>query len=113
GKDTEPKTADGKPIKLVVKKLVMKEGRVSLGAAGQQVQIPLPPIDMANIGVEEGGVTPAQLGFAIMRHVTPTIVAASMQALGAAGGTSGAAAAEGAKKVGEALKGLFGGEKKK
>jgi hypothetical protein len=33
--------------------------------------------------------------------------------LGQVGGTSGAAAVEGAKQIGEAIKGLFGGEKKK
>ena len=113
GKADEPKTRDGKTIKLVVKKLVLKDGRVTLGAGGQAIAVPLPPIDMVDIGVKEGGITPAQLAVAIMRHVTPTIVAASMQALTKAGGTSGAAAVEGAKQVGEALKGLFGGEKKK
>lgn len=113
GKADQPKTKDGKPIKLIVKKLVLKDGRVTLGAGGQAVAIPLPQIDMADVGVKEGGVTPAQLAVAIMRHVTPNIVAASMQALGKAGGTSGAAAVEGAKQVGEAIKGLFGGEKKK
>ena len=113
GKDAEATTKEGKPIKLVVKKLVLKDGRVNLGLGGQGVSIPLPPIDMVDIGVKEGGVTPAQLAFAIMRHITPTIVAASMQAFTKAGGTGGAAAVEGAKQVGEALKGLFGGEKKK
>jgi hypothetical protein len=111
-REAEATTKEGKPIKLVVKKLVMKEGRVSLGAVGQAIAIPLPPINMVDIGVKEGGITPAQLAFAIMRHVTPTIIAASMQAFTQAGGTSGAAAVEGVKQVGEALKGLFGGQKK-
>ena len=111
-KEGEPKTSEGKPIKLVVKKLVLKNGRVIIGAGGQVVTVPLPPIDMADIGVKEGGVTPAQLGVAIMRHVTPTIVAASMQALTTGGGAAGAAAVEGAKQIGGAIKGLFGGEKK-
>lgn len=112
-KDSEPRTAEGKPIKLVVKKLVLQDGRVTIGAAGQVVTIPLPPIDMVDIGVKEGGVTPAQLGVAIMRHITPTIVAASMQAFSQGAGASGAAAVEGARQVGEAIKGLFSGEKKK
>jgi hypothetical protein len=113
GKDAEPKTAGGKPIKLVVKKLVLKDGRVTIGAGGQVVNIPLPPINMTDIGVKEGGITPAQLGVAIMRHITPTIVAASVQAFTQGAGAGGAAAVEGARQVGEALKGLFGGEKKK
>jgi len=113
GKEAQATTKEGKPIKLVVHKLMLKDGRVTLGLGGQAVTIPLPPIDMTEIGVKEGGITPAQLAFAIMKHVTPTIIAASMQALTTAGGTSGAAAVEGARQVGEALKGLFGGEKKK
>ena len=113
GKEAEPKTADGKHVKIVVRKIVLKDGRVTIGAAGQVVTVPLPPIDMVDIGVKEGGITPAQLGVAVMRHVTPTIIAASMQALTTGGGAAGAAAAEGVKQVGDALKGLFGGEKKK
>jgi hypothetical protein len=113
GKADEPKTANGRPIKLIVKKLVLKDGRATLGAIGQAAEVPLPPINMVDIGVKEGGVTPVQLAAEIMRHVTPTIVAASMKALTASGGTSGAAAVEGVKQVGEAIKGLFGGEKKK
>jgi hypothetical protein len=113
GKADQPKTKDGKPIKLVVKKLVLKDGRVTLGVGGQAITIPLPAIDMTDVGVKEGGVSPAQLAVAVMRHVTPQIVAASMQALSKTGGTTGAAAVEGAKQVGEAIKGLFGGDKKK
>jgi hypothetical protein len=58
-------------------------------------------------------VTPAQLAFAIMRSVTSSVVAASTQALTKVGGTTGAAAAEGAKQIGSAIKGIFGGDKKK
>lgn len=112
-KADQPKTKDGRPIKMIVKKLVLKEGRVTLGVGGQAVAIPLPAIDMKDVGVAEGGISPAQLAVAVMRHVTPQIVAASMQAFGKAGGTTGAAAVEGAKQVGEAIKGLFGGDKKK
>ena len=113
GKAAEPKTKDGKPIKMIVRKLVLKAGRVTLGVGGQAMTIQLPEIDMTDVGVKEGGITPAQLSVAVMRHITPQIVAASMQALSKSGGMAGAAAAEGAKQVGEAIKGLFGGEKKK
>ena len=112
-KEAEAKTSDGKPIKMVVKRLVMNDGRVMIGAAGQVVTVPLPPINMADIGVPEGGLTPAQVGVAVMRHVTPTIISASMQAFATGGGAAGAAAVQGAKDVGNAIKGMFGGEKKK
>ncbi len=113
GKESQPTTKEGKPIKLVVKKLVLKEGRVTIGAGGVGgvMTLPMPPINMTDIGVAEGGVTPAQLSFAIMRNVVTNVVAASTQALTKIGGTSGAATVEGAKQVGEAIKGLFGGKK--
>lgn len=110
----QPATKDGKPIKLVIKKLVLKDGKVTLGVggAGGVITMPMPPINMQDIGVAEGGVTPAQLTFAIMRHVVPSIVSASTQALTKLGGTTGAATAESVKQVGGMIKGLFGGDKK-
>jgi uncharacterized protein involved in outer membrane biogenesis len=113
GNKADVKTKDGKPIKLVVKKLVLKDGQVTLGMAGAAMTMPMPPINLTDIGVKEGGVTPAELAFAIMRSVTTSVVAASTQALTKVGGTTGAAAAEGAKQIGSAIKGIFGGDKKK
>lgn len=114
GRENQPATKDGKPIKLVIKKLVLKDGKVTLGVggAGGVMTMPMPPINLTDIGVAEGGVTPAQLTFAVMRQVVPSIVAASTQALTKLGGTTGAATAEGMKQVGSAIKGLFGGDKK-
>jgi hypothetical protein len=63
--------------------------------------------------VAEGGATPTAIAYAVMRNVTTNIVAASAGAMGQVGGTSGAAALEAAKQAGEAIKGFFGGEKKK
>jgi hypothetical protein len=59
-------------------------------------------------------VTPAQLAVAVMRNVTSSVVAVvSSQGLTTLGATGGAAAVEGAKQIGEAIKGVFGGAKKK
>ena len=114
-KTNEPKTKQGQPIKIEIKHLVLRDGHVTLGVSGAgAITMPMPPIDMSNIGSAEGGVTPPRLVFAIMRKVTADVVAASTQALAKAGATSGAAAAvEKAKQIGEAIKGIFGGEKKK
>lgn len=110
GKSAEVKTKDGKPIKMVVKKLVLTGGKVTVGALGTVTAIPLPQIDMVDIGVAEGGVTPAQLAAAVMKNVTATVVGAATQAL-TKGGASGTM--ESAKQVGEAIKGIFGGGQKK
>lgn len=111
-KGKEPAAKNGKPLKLAVKHLVLRNGKVRVGVGGAAVTMPMPPIELNNVGTAEGGVTPAGLAFAVMRSVTASVVAASTDALKNVGGTSGAAAAEAAKQAGEAIKGLFGGKKK-
>lgn len=113
GTSNEPKSKDGKPIKMVVKKLVLKQGRVTVGLGGTALPVALPEINMTDIGVAEGGVTPAQLAFAVMRNVTSNVVAAATGAItkGGAGGDA-AATLQSAKEIGSAIKGIFGGEKK-
>lgn len=109
---TEPKTKEGKPIKMVVKKLVVQNGKITLGLGPTAMTLPMPPVNLTDLGTAEGGITPAQVAFAVMRSVTTSVVSASTQALTKIGGTSGAAALEGAKQIGDAVKGLFGGQKK-
>jgi hypothetical protein len=112
GKTSDPKTKEGKPVKMEIKKLALHSGRVTLGVGTAAMTMPMPPIDMINIGSAEGGLTPAQIAFAVMRNVTSSVVSASTGALTKLGGTSGAATLEGAKQVGEAIRGIFGGQKK-
>lgn len=109
----QPQTEEGKPIKMIIKKLVLREGRVKLGLGTQVTTLPMPEIDMVDLGVAEGGATPTAIAYAVMRNVTTNVVAATAGAMGQVGGTSGAAALEAAKQAGEAIKGFFGGEKKK
>ncbi len=109
----QPKAKNGKPLKLEVKHFVLRNGKVTLGVAGAGgVTMPMPPVELTDVGTAEGGVTPAGLAFAVMRSVTSSVVAASTGALQKVGGTSGAAAADAAKQAAEAIKGLFGGKKK-
>lgn len=110
-KTAEPATKSGKPIKLVVKKFKLTNARVSLGLGVKAMTIPMPTVELNDLGVAQGGITPAELAGAVMRSVTSSVVAVSMDALTKAGGTTGAAATEGIKKAGEAIKGLFGGKK--
>lgn len=109
-KPAEVKTKEGAPIKMEVKKLVLRDGKVTVGVGAAALSVPLPPINMTNIGTAEGGVTPAQLATAIMRDVTRNVVAAAAGAIAqstAAGGNT----LDTAKQVGEAIKGIFGGRR--
>lgn len=110
-KAAEPQK-DGKPIKMVIKKFTLRNGKVTLGVGAAALPLPMPPVEITDIGTKEGGITPAGVMFAVMRSVTTSIVAATTQALTKLGGTSGAAANESVRQVGEAIKGLFGGSKK-
>jgi uncharacterized protein involved in outer membrane biogenesis len=102
-----PTTKEGKPIRIEVKSFRLTNGKVRLGVGGAGATLPMPPITLTDIGTKEGGVTPDQLAFAVMKSVTSSIVTATASALGDIGKTGGASAAEGVKKAGEALKGLF------
>lgn len=105
-------TKDGKPIKIEVRKFSLTNGKVRLGLGGTGATLPMPAITLTDIGTKEGGVTPDQLVLAVMKSVTSSIVTATASALGDLSKTGGASAAEGVKKAGEALKGLFKGDRK-
>jgi hypothetical protein len=113
GKDAAPTatTKTGQPIKIAVKKFRLANGKVRLGLVGAGMTLPMPDIELNDLGTAEGGITPDQLVFAVMKSVTSSVVSATTKAAGQIGGTSGAAAAEGAKKAVEGIKGLFGGKK--
>jgi len=112
GKTAEPKTKEGKPIKMVVKKLVLRDGKVTVNGAGiASLTVPLPPINMTDIGTAENGITPAQVAFAVMKNVTASIVGAVAEVIAKGGGAAGTTA-ETVKQIGGALKGLFGGQKR-
>lgn len=112
GGGEKPATKDEKPPrKLIVKKFVLRDAKVSLGVGSTAMTVPMPAVELTDIGVKENGVTPAQLAFAVMRSVTAQVVAATTAALGKSGSTMGAAGADALKRAGDGLKDLLGGKK--
>jgi hypothetical protein len=111
-----PQAQDGQPIRIEVKKFRLTNGVARLGVGPAAVPVPLPPISLDNLGTAEGGVTPDQLAGAVMKSVLASIVSGTAEALGQVAGTAGATGVEktkdAAKKAGEGLKKLFGGEGK-
>lgn len=112
GAKAEPQEKEEKPRKFIVKHLRMQNAKVSIGVGTASVPLSLPDIELTDLGVKEGGLTPTQLTFAIMKEVMPQIISATTQAAGKLGGTMGAAAGEAVKKAGEGLQKMFGGKKK-
>ncbi len=110
GAGGEPATKNGRPIKFAVKRFMLKGGRVRLGLGPTALVLPMPPLELDNLGTSEGGITANQLSFAVMRSVTTGIVATTTRAMGQVGATMGAAVGNNAKKAVDGLKGLFGGK---
>lgn len=106
-KAAQPTAKNGQPVKFEVKKFTLRDGKVTLGVSAAAISVPLPPIELSNLGTKEGGITPDQLAFAVMRSVTTSIVTASTKAIGQAAATGGAAVGDAAKKGVDAVKGLF------
>lgn len=104
-------TKTGTPIKFEVKKFRLQNGWVRLGVGPTALKLPMPPVALDDLGTAQGGITSDQLVFAVMRSVTPSVIAATAQAVGKLVPTTGAATVEGLKNAGSAIKGLFGGSK--
>jgi len=111
-KSADPTAKSGQPIKFAVKKLSIQSGTVSVGLGASAIKVPLPRVELTELGTTEGGITPDELTVAVMRRLTPDIIAAAAKAALQLGGTGGAAAAENVKQAGDAIKSLFGGDKK-
>lgn len=107
----QPKARSGKPVKFEVRRFRMTNAKVTLGLGAAAVPIPMPDMELIDLGTKEGGITPDQLAFAVMKNVTGSIVTASAQSLLKAGSTTGEAATDAARKAGEGIKKLFGGGK--
>jgi hypothetical protein len=110
-----PKTKDGKPVKFVVKKFRLTNGKAKVGVGANALLVSLPPISLDDLGVAEGGITADQLAHALMQKVLASIVTGTANALGQVGSTSGSVTVEqmkeAARKTGDAIKGLFKKEK--
>lgn len=111
GRGDQVTDKSGKPKKFIVKKFRITNAKATIGVGPAALPVPLPEVSLDNLGVQENGVTGAQLAGAIMRDVLSKIVTATAGALGKLGGTAGATSLEktkdAAKQVGDAVKDLF------
>jgi len=105
----------GKPIKFVVKKFRLTNGKATLGFGTTALPVPLPAISLDDVGLAEGGITADQLAGVVMQSVLSSIVEGTAEAFSQVGSTTGAATLEktkeAAKKAGESLKKFFGDKK--
>ena len=111
GGTDSPASADTPARRVAVKRFILRNGKVTIGSGPAAITVPLPDLELNDLGTPEKGLTPVQLVGAVSKEIVGDILGAATRALATAGSTSGAAALEGVKGVGGAIKGLFGGKK--
>ncbi|CAM3141991.1 hypothetical protein [Rariglobus hedericola] len=113
----QPVSKDGKPLKFEVKSFRLENAKVTLGAGPTAITVPMPPLVLTDLGTKEGGITADQLATKVVSNILSNITVAVAQSAMNIGSASGAAAGDAtsgaAKKAGDGLKKLFGGDKDK
>ena len=84
GGNDAPTAKNGQPLKFEVQHFRLQGGKVRLGVGPTALVLPMPPIELSNLGTAEAASRAAQLAFAVMRSVTTSVVGATTQADGAA-----------------------------
>lgn len=107
GGGQEAAKTEGPPKKFIVKRLRFTDGKATIGVAAAALPVPLPEIKLDNLGVQEGGLTGAQLSAVVLRDVLTTIVKAATEARGLTGADSLEKTKEAAKQLGDSVKDLF------
>jgi hypothetical protein len=102
----EPSEEAGPQKKIIIKLIKFEDNSVTMGVAGKTAPIPMPSFTIEDVGVENGGDTPAEAGFEIMG----AIIAHVSKAVGEQAAES---VKKGAGSVLEGVKGLFGGGEEK
>jgi len=82
---------NGQPIKFEVRHFRLLHGRVTVGVGATAVALPMPSVELKELGTANGGITADQLAAAVMKSVTTSVVGATTQAAGQIGTTAGAA----------------------
>jgi len=98
----------GEPKKLAVQRFILRDAKVTVGVGPAAVTVPMPDLELNDLGTPENGLTSSQLAFAVSREVLNDIITAVTT--GVANGTINLnKASDGEKKVGNTLRGLLGG----
>jgi hypothetical protein len=95
------------PMRFEVRHFRVTDGVVRLGAGKASVRVPLPTIELSDLGTNGQGLTSPQLAAAIARTLASDIMQAGARAAEQGAATAGAAAAQAVKGAGSRVKSLF------
>ncbi len=106
GGETADKQASAK--KFIVKKLRFTNGKATIAVGGVATPVPLPEIQLDDIGTAEGGVSGSRVAMVVLRDVLTNIATAATNELSKDGGKAALGKAKDtAKELGNAVKDLF------
>lgn len=106
-KDLSNETMHGHALKLEVQHVLVRDAKVTVGFGPAATTLSMPTVELYDIGVKEGGVSPGQLALTIMHSVTPSVIAVTAHTVVHIVPTLGNAAGNTAKKAGEVIKDIF------
>jgi hypothetical protein len=99
---------NGQPVRLIVRRLRVTGGRVTVGLGPSAVTVRMGDIALDNLGEAQGGISIGELGTALFHSLIPKILTA---AAGAAGEFIPATAIDAVKSAGGAVDGALTGKK--
>ena len=112
-KVTGPGDPAAQPRKLIIDRFVLEGAKARVGAGPTAATVPLPRLELNDIGTREGGLSGAQLGLAVSREIIGDVLKATTRAVAALGGEAAAGALQGAgssvRGAASGLGRLFGG----
>lgn len=110
GTDSTTPTAEtksGSAKKIAIKRLLIRNAKVTVGVGSSAVTVPMENLELTDLGTPENGLTSTQLIFAVSKQIVGNMAVAAAGALKTIGSSTGALSAEGVKKIGEGIKGIF------
>ncbi|HUG11848.1 MAG TPA: hypothetical protein VMM36_12585 [Opitutaceae bacterium] len=98
-------TEGGKKIE--IKRFVLEGAVVSVSAAGMTMPVPVPKMEITDIGTAKGGVLPAEAAAEVLKRVLASVSQAAVTAIAQDPAKFGRQAEDAVKKIGSGLKGLL------
>jgi hypothetical protein len=86
GDPDKPAKAPAEPKKVILRSFIIEDATVSVSIAGRSVEVPLGRIELKDIGVAQGGITPDELAAEVMGVVIGNVVRAATEAIAKGGG---------------------------
>ena len=107
GPSAPEEKSSGPAKKIIIKHFVLEKAMVAVSAGGVTLPVPVPRLELNDIGVKNGGDTPAQATAEVLQQVLGSVSKSAIAALAKGGGALGKGAEDAAKKITGGLKGLL------